>query len=102
MRNEGLISILFNASVGTSVIYQMAGVIISGGFLIYIIVSELYIIAVINVAKGSEIQPFWMLVLRKTCGSTKNGTLHILFGLLILIICFTMITGILPNVLKLI
>lgn len=102
MKNEGLISTLFNASAGTSVMYQMAGVILSGIFLIFIIVSELYIIAVINVVKGSKIQSFWMLVLRKTCGSTKNGTLHIVFGLFILIICFTMITGILPNVLKLI
>lgn len=102
IESRGLIPTILNAEVGPSVLYQMAGVILTGFFLIYILVSDLYIVALINVVNDSILQPFWDLLLRKTCGGTKNGTLHIIYGLLILMICFTMITGIIPNVLKVI
>ncbi|MGO5052374.1 hypothetical protein ACTQ6A_07600 [Lachnospiraceae bacterium LCP25S3_G4] len=102
IESKGLVPTILNTEVGPSVLYQMTGVILTGFFLIYILVSDIYIVALVNVVNGSVLQPFWHLLLRKTCGRTKNGAVHIIYGLLILMICYTMITGITPNVLKVI
>lgn len=100
--NDGPIQAYFTNPSGQYAMFQMVGLFFIGLFLIYIVWSDLYIIAVLNVAMEKKGQKFWKLLLRWTCGKSKDGGKHIKAGIILIVISVIMTIGILPYILSLI
>lgn len=82
--------------------FQMVGLLFTGVFLLYIVWSDLYIIAVLNVAMEKKGKRFWKRLLKWTCGKSKEGSKHIKMGLFWIAISVIMTTGIVSYILSLI
>ncbi len=67
-----------------------------------IVWSDLYIIAVLNVAMEKKGKRFWKRLLKWTCGKSKEGSKHIKMGLFWIAISVIMTTGIVSYILSLI
>ena len=78
----------------------MVGLLFTGVFLIYIVRSDLYIVAVLNVAMEKKGQKFWKQLLKWTCGKSKEGGKHIKMGLFL--IAISVIMTIMPYILSLV
>lgn len=100
--NDGLIQAYFSNPSWQYAMFQMVGLLFTGIFLIYIIWSDLYIIAVLNVAMEKKKLKFWKLLLKWTCGKSKEGGKHIKTGIVLMVISVIMTIGILPYILSLI
>lgn len=100
--NDGPIQAYFSNPSGQYAMFQMVGLLFTGLFLIYIVWSDLYIIAVLNVAMEKKGQKFWKLLLKWTCGKSKEGSKHIKTGIVWMVISVIMTIGILPYILSLI
>ncbi len=94
--SKGIIQAFLTLSVGQYAMFQMTGMLSIGIFLIYIIISDLYIIAVLNIVMEKMGQWFWRWLLRKTCGKSKDGIEHIKTGVILLVVSFILTIGILP------
>ncbi len=99
---NGSIQAYFTNPSGQYAMFQMVGLFFIGLFLIYIVWSNLYIIAVLNVAMEKKGQKFWRLLLKWTCGKSKEGGKHIKLGIILIAISIIMTIGILPYILFLI
>lgn len=99
---NGSIQTYFTNPSGQYAMFQMVGLFFTGLFLIYIVWSDLYIIAVLNVAMEKKGQKFWKLLLKWTCGKSKEGGKHIKAGIILIAISVIMTIGILPYILSLI
>ena len=99
---DGPIQTYFSNPSGQYAMFQMVGLLFIGFFLIYIVWSDLYIIAVLNVAMEKKGQKFWQLLLKRTCGKSKEGGKHIKIGIIWMVISVVMTIGILPYILSLI
>lgn len=99
---NGSIQAYFTNPSGQYAMFQMVGLFFTGLFLIYIVWSDLYIIAVLNVAMEKKGQKFWKLLLKWTCGKSKEGGKHIKAGIILIAISVIMTIGILPYILSLI
>lgn len=93
---KGIIQAFITLPVGQYAMFQMVGMLFIGIFLIYIMISDLYIIAVINIVMEKRGQWFWRWLLRKTCGKSKDGIEHIKTGVILLAVSFILTIGILP------
>lgn len=91
-----IIQAFITLPVGQYAMFQMVGMLFIGIFLIYIMISDLYIIAVINIVMEKRGQWFWRWLLRKTCGKSKDGIEHIKTGVILLAVSFILTIGILP------
>ena len=91
---NGSIQAYFTNLSGQYAMFQMAGLFFIGLFLIYIVWSDLYIIAVLNVVMGKKGQKFWRLLLKWTCGKSKEGGKHIKSGIILIVISIIMTIGI--------
>lgn len=99
---NGPIQAYFTNPSGQYAMFQMGGLFCTGLFLMYIVWSDLYIIAVLNVAMEKKGQKFWKLLLKWTCGKSKEGGKHIKAGIILIVISVIMTIGILPYILSLI
>ena len=81
-------------SLGQDILFQMVGVLLLGFFLIYIVTSDLYVIAIINIVREKNRKALWNKLLRYTCGSSKEGNKHIRMGILLILINVFFTTGI--------
>lgn len=98
--NKGVIYTYFTVSEGWYVTLQMAGMFLVIMFLICIVISDLYIIAVLNIAMEKKGKRFWIWLLRRTCGKPKDGREYIKTSVIFMIISAIMIMGILPYILN--
>lgn len=99
---NGPIQAYFTNRSGQYAMFQMVGLFFIGLFLIYIVWSDLYIIAILNVTMEKKGQKFWRLLLKWTCGKSKEGGKHIKSGIILIAISIIMTIGILPYILFLI
>lgn len=99
---NGSIQTYFTNPLGQYAMFQMVGLLFTGVFLLYIVWSDLYIIAVLNVAMEKKGKRFWKRLLKWTCGKSKEGGKHIKMGLFWIAISVIMTTGIVPYILSLI
>ena len=99
---NGLIQTYFTNPSGQYAMFQMVGLLFTGVFLLYIVWSDLYIIAVLNVAMEKKGKRFWKRLLKRTCGKSKEGSKHIKMGLFWIAISVIMTTGIVSYILSLI
>lgn len=99
---KGVLQAYFDCSFGKYAIFQVVGLLFVGFFLIYIVISDLYIIAVLNIVMEKKGQWFWRWLLRRTCGKSKDGINHIKIGMFWLVFSIMMTIGVLPYVLSLI
>ncbi len=98
IETNGLIQTYFTNASEQYVMFQMVGLLFTGVFLIYIVWSDLYIVAVLNVAMGKKGQKFWKRLLKWTCGKSKEGGKHIKIGIFLIFISLIITTG-LPYIL---
>lgn len=94
--SKGIIQAFITLPVGRYAVFQMVGMLIIGIFLIYIVVSDLYIIAVLNIVMEKRGQWFWRWLLRKACRKSKDGIEHIKIGVILLVFSIILTIGILP------
>lgn len=87
---NGLVHTYFTNSSEQYAMFQMIGLFFMGGFLLYIIWTDLYIIAVLNVVRGKKGQWFWKCLLKWTCGKSRVGGKHIKIGLIWIFISIIM------------
>lgn len=99
---NGPIQTYFTNPSGQYAMFQMVGLLFTGVFLLYIVWSDLYIIAVLNVAMEKKGKRFWKRLLKRTCGKSKEGSKHIKMGLFWIAISIIMTTGIVSYILSLI
>lgn len=99
---QGVMQAFFTNTSGKYAIFQMVGLLWVGLFLCYILISDIYIIAVINVAMERKGQKFWIWLIGMTCGKSKVGKEHIKKGIIYMAIGIIMTVGILPYILELI
>ena len=91
-----IIKAFITLPVGWYAMFQMVGMLFIGILLIYIVISDLYIIAVLNIVMEKRGQSFWRFLLRKTCGKSKDGIEHIKTGVIWLVLSIILTIGILP------
>lgn len=99
---KGMLKAYLDCSFGKYAMFQMVGLLFVGIFLIYIVISDLYIIAVLNIVMEKKGQWFWRWLLRRTCGKSKDGINHIKMGMFWLMFSIILTIGVLPYVLNLI
>lgn len=97
----GIIQAYFNSSLAQYVMFQMVGMFFVGIFLLYIVISDLYLISVINVVMEKKGMWFWRWLLGRTCGKSKDGGRHIIIGTSLIVISIVITIGILPYILNL-
>ena len=93
--------VYLDVSDGQYALFQMVGILSIGMFLVYIVISDLYIIAVINTVMEKKGQWFWKWLLGRTCGKSKDGIMHIKTGTALMVLSIIMTMGILPYFLSL-
>ncbi len=101
IESEGNILEILNSSLVIYAMFQMAGMFFIGLFFLYIFLSDLYIISVLNVVMERRGQWFWKWLLRKTCGKSKEGGRHIMIGAILMVISIVMTSGVLAYILDL-
>lgn len=97
--SNGIVQVYFNVSDGKYALFQMVGILLIGIFFLYIVISDLYIIAVINIVMEKKGQRFWKWLLGRTCGMSKDGI--IIIGAALLVLSIIMTIGVLPYFLSL-
>lgn len=100
--SKGIINAYLNCAFGKYALYQTIGLFFIGIFLIYIVASDLYIIAVLNIVMEKEGQWFWQWLLRRTCGKSKDGVNHIKVGVFWIMFSIILTIGIIPYISSLI
>lgn len=96
--SNGIVQVYFSVSDGKYALFQMVGILFIGMFLMYIVISDLYIIAVINTVMEKKGQWLWKWLLGRTCGIPNNG---IMIGSVLMVLSIIMTMGILPYFLSL-
>lgn len=96
IENQNLIIALLNSGSIYYAIFQMAGMIFLALFMIYIICSDIYIIAIINIVSDKKGQGLWNCLLKLTHGGNKNWKTRVKVGLLFMIISILFASGIFP------
>lgn len=92
--NNGILSAFLNSEYGYYALFQMAGMFLVAMFLVHIISSNIYIIAVTNIAAGSREMWIWNSLFRLTYKRGKSWKQHVKVGVLFLIFSILFATGI--------
>lgn len=92
--NNGILSAFLNSEYGYYALFQMAGMFLVAMFLVHIISSNIYIIAVTNIAAGSREMWIWNSLFRRTYKRGKSWKQHVKVGVLFLIFSILFATGI--------
>lgn len=100
IKNQNLIIAFLNSEFGYYAMFQMIGMIFLALFMIYIISSDIYIIAIINIVSSKKGQWLWNCLLKLTHGGNKNWKGHVKVGLLFIIISILFAGGILPYIIN--
>lgn len=96
--DEGMLNALWHSEYGYYALFQMAGMFFIAMFLLHIISSDIYIIAVTNIAAGSRGMWIWKGLFRFTYKSGKSWKNHVKVGILWLIFIILCAAGIFPYV----
>lgn len=98
IKSQNLFIAFFNSEFGYYAIFQMVGMLFLVLFMIYIISSDIYIIAIISIVSGKKGQWFWNCLLKLTYGGNRNWKSHVSVGLIFMIISILFAGGIFPYI----
>lgn len=90
---DGSILAYFINPLAQYALFQMTGLFFVGLLLIHIILSDLYVIADINVMTKKKGKNFWRWLFKLTYNKLRNGKKHIVLGIILLIASFIFISG---------
>lgn len=96
--NNGILSAFLHSEYGYYALFQMAGMFFIAMFLVHIISSDIYIIAVTNITAGSSGMWIWNGLFRLTYKRGKSWKQHFKVGILFLIFSILFAAGIFPYV----
>lgn len=100
IKSDGIFSVLSDLNVYGFILYQAIGIIILFGFMIFTMIGTVHILSMVNLALENKLIKLWRWLYKKTLGFCKSVGFYIGFGILLLVICFLLVSGILTSFLK--
>ena len=95
---DGIIKAFLNSEYAYYALFQMVGMILLAFFMLYIICSDFYIIAVTNIVIGRRGKWFWNSLFKLTYKSGRDWKTHVTVGILFLVMSFLCVIGIVPYI----
>lgn len=98
INQTGSFSVFDDMSITLFLTYQIAGLVLAVVYMLYVLRSNIFLIASINLVLQSRLNKLWATIYRKTYNSYKKSMTYIVFGCVLLILSFLMVSGILANI----
>lgn len=99
---EGVVVAILNSEYSYYALFQMAGMFFIAMFLVHIICSDIYIIAISNIVAGRRGKWIWNGLFKLTYKRGKNWKSHIKVGIVFLIVSILFVAGIVPYIIDVI
>jgi len=95
---KGIIMTLLNTDYFYYVLFQMGGMLLLVIFLLYIVLSDIYIIALTNIVIDRKGKCIWRFLFKKLYKKGENWKKHVKNGLILLVISILCVLGIIPYI----
>lgn len=95
---DGIVKALFNSEYAYYALFQMLGMISLAFFILHIVCSDFYIIAVTNIVIGRRGKWFWKILFKLTYKRGRDWKKHVMIGILFLIMSILCVIGIVPYI----
>lgn len=95
---EGIIVAFFNSEYAYYALFQMVGMLFLALFLLHIVCSDIYIIAITNIVVGKKGKVIWNGLFKLTYKRGRNWKTHVEIGMLFLFMSILFVGGIIPYI----
>lgn len=95
---DGIVKAFFNSEYAYYALFQMVGMILLAFFMLHIVCSDFYIIAVTNIVIGRRGKWFWNLLFKLTYKRGRDWKTHVTIGILFLVMSIVCVIGIVPYI----
>lgn len=99
---DGIVMFFLNSEYAYYTLFQMIGMLFLALFLLRIICSDIYIIAVTNIVSGRKDKWFWNILFKMSFNRGTNWKEHVTVSLLFLIPSILFVSGIFPYIIDVI
>lgn len=95
---DGIIKAFLNSEYAYYAFSQMVGMILLAFFMLHIVCSDFYIIAITNIVIGKKGKWFWNSLFKLTYKRGKDWKIHVSIGILFLVMSILCVIGIVPYI----
>ena len=95
---DGIVKAFLNSEYSYYALFQMVGMLLLAFFMIHIVCSDVYIIAVTNIVIGRRGKWFWNSLFKLTYKRGRDWKTHVKIGILILVMSILCVIGIIPYI----
>lgn len=95
---DGIIKAFLNSEYAYYAFFQMVGMILLAFFMLHIVCSDFYIIAITNIVIGKRGKWFWNSLFKLTYKRGKDWKIHVSIGILFLVMSILCVIGIVPYI----
>lgn len=95
---DGIVKAFLNSEYSYYALFQMVGILLLAFFMIHIVCSDVYIIAVTNIVMGRRGKWFWNSLFKLTYKRGRDWKTHVKIGILFLVMSILCVIGIIPYI----
>lgn len=80
--------------------YQILGLVCIVFYMLFVLISNIYLVAIININLNSRLKKMWLFLIRKTYRIAMNTKMTIIISAVFLLFSYLMISGIILNLIR--